>query len=245
MQRTGQPNVFLDITHEDDQWLEKRFPSIHAHVSKFGLHLGRNHIPVAPACHYHCGGVVVDLNGRTNVPGLFAAGEVTCTGLHGANRLASTSLLEGLVWGKSLGKAIIDEGLQTVEDLGAPVATNQSSIDPSVVSNLWTNLQTAMQTHVGVARSESGLTTGVAELHQIKSEARKLYNACKTRQLASLCNAAETSTMVAEAALANRESRGSHYRAAEEAESARVTQKVHASTGSTIFVSFKFQVLFV
>lgn len=119
MKRTNQPHVYLDITHKGKDWVAKRFPSIHAQVSKFGYHIGEHSIPVAPSAHYHCGGVVVDLAGRTDVPGLYAAGEVACTGLHGANRLASTSLLEGLVWGRSLGDAILQAGLQPMEkDLG-------------------------------------------------------------------------------------------------------------------------------
>eukprot|EP01084_Bolivina_argentea_P300822 518803_1 len=102
MARTGKDNMLLDISHMDSDWLVKRFPGVHKHCLSMGLDICKDVLPIIPAAHYSCGGVATDLIGQTNIPGLFAAGEVACTGLHGANRLASTSLLECIVWGSKI-----------------------------------------------------------------------------------------------------------------------------------------------
>jgi len=128
-------NVFLDITHRDRDWLHQRFPSIQAHLQQYGLDLARDRLPIVPAAHYTCGGVQTDLHGATSLPGLFAAGEAARTGLHGGNRLASTSLLEGLVFGASVadfvgaesGQALRERTMQALETKLASAASVQSS----------------------------------------------------------------------------------------------------------------------
>merc|ERR1712161_22454 len=113
----GMHNVFLDITHRDAKWLKSRFPSIDAHLSKKNLDITKDQLPITPAAHYTCGGVTTDLYGRTNIKGLYSAGEAARTGLHGGNRLASTSLLEGLVFGASVSDFVgkEDEGKEATE----------------------------------------------------------------------------------------------------------------------------------
>src|SRR5204863_5735504 len=106
MKRTAAPNVFLDLTHRGEAFIRDRFPRIYETCLRYGVNLAGQPAPVAPAAHYAMGGVRTDLDGRTSLPGLFAAGEAACTGVHGANRLASNSLLEGVVFGKRAGRAI-------------------------------------------------------------------------------------------------------------------------------------------
>ena len=221
-----QHNVYLDITHRDGEWLHSRFPSIQSHLSKRNLDLARDMLPVIPAAHYTCGGITTDMHGRTSLQGLYAAGEAARTGLHGGNRLASTSLLEGLVFGASVADYIgSTEGNALQADAGDKLEAfllnnpqfRSVSLEPAHIE---TAAQKAMQKlkrlrrtmwdHVGVVRNQRGMETAIEELNEIRAEATKLHRMSPTLETSGLRDAAYAGLAVAEAALANRESKGAH-----------------------------------
>lgn len=178
MAATRQPNVFLDITHRDPAWLAKRFPAIHTHCLRKGYDFTQQPLPIVPAAHYLCGGVEVDLRGRTSLPGLFAAGEVACTGLHGANRLASTSLLEGLVWGRAIARDIATssqswninlENSRLAERERVPETETETNSESVAAS--WGQLQEVMWTAVGIRRSPVALREAVQLLRGMETRA--------------------------------------------------------------------------
>lgn len=232
-QKSG--SVFLDITHRDGEWLHQRFPSIQEHLSARNLDMAQHPLPIIPAAHYTCGGIATDLHGRTNVRGLFAAGEAACTGLHGGNRLASTSLLEGLVFGAAVADHCgSDAGLQTKEVaqqvLGSLQIPGKNShrhrLEPMHIENahhraaeLLRRLRRTMWDHVGVARTMTGLGLACDELAEIRREMDHLHATCPTLETAAVRDAACAGQSVAEAAAANTTSAGAHYIVAEEGES--------------------------
>ena len=209
--------VFLDISHSETSWLRERFPSITKHLASKGLDIGEDVIPCVPAAHYACGGVEVDLVGRTNVRGLFACGEAARTGLHGANRLASTSLLEGLVWGSSVAEHIVNEeegggegegnlgGMGTLEDSRERDEVNKRATD------LLKNLKKLMWSKVGIVRTSAGTGDAIEELSALVLEADELYSKVVSQETAALRDAATAGREVAIAAHANKISRGAHY----------------------------------
>jgi L-aspartate oxidase len=219
-------NVFLDITHRDANWLHARFPSIHAHLSKRGLDLARDQLPITPAAHYTCGGVSTDLHGRTNLKGLYAAGEAARTGLHGGNRLASTSLLEGLVFGSSVadfvgsedGRQLQSQAKEKLDSIALDEARLMSSLEPASIENtahrsveLLRQVRRVMWDHVGVVRTPSGLTTAMEALGDISAEARELHQLCPTVETTGVRDAAFAGEAVASACFANRQSAGAHF----------------------------------
>jgi L-aspartate oxidase len=238
---SSQHNVFLDITHRDKDWLHARFPSIQAHLSQRGLDLAKDHLPITPAAHYTCGGITTDLHGRTSLKGLYAAGESARTGLHGGNRLASTSLLEGLVFGSSVADFIgqTDEGrdlqdearcslqLDRSDDSGRTSLeeyirrtnwTSRYSLEPSHIENaahraiqLLGQVRRVMWDHVGVVRTPNGLATALEALTEIRDEATELHQLCPTLETSGVRDAAVAGQAVAAASFANRESAGAHY----------------------------------
>jgi len=224
-QRTGQ-NVTLDITHRDADWLHQRFPTIQAHLQdRAGLDIAKDRLPITPAAHYTCGGITTDLNGKTSLPGLYAAGEAARTGLHGGNRLASTSLLEGLVFGASVadycggkdGVALHEEAKILVEN-GNFQNNNHTALSPPTDSSLnyadelLRTLRATMWDHVGVVRTTVGLETALDELDEIRREADTLYEQSPSRQTAGVRDAATAGQAVAQDAFANTTSAGAHYR---------------------------------
>lgn len=239
MRRCDADHVLLDISHRDPVWLARRFPAIHAHCSARGLDMTRAALPVTPAAHYFCGGVATDLQGRTSLPGLFAAGEVACTGLHGGNRLASTSLLEGLVWGctiaEHLGKpastaaattsaaarAQIGGGVDNLTSLTrdaaastllAPVPVGTAAPDHHAISTAWDRLKATMWENVGVVRTRDGLLRAVEDLSKLNGVAAGAYAHTRPcEETAALRNAVDTAAVIADAALANSRSIGAHY----------------------------------
>jgi len=226
-------NAFLDITHRDADWLHARFPTIQSHLSKRGLDLARDHLPVTPAAHYTCGGVATDMQGRTSLEGLYAAGEAARTGLHGGNRLASTSLLEGLVFGASVadfiggserGRELQDISRQRLESTtSTEFMTNAGSF--SVVDakkkdgvtnravQLLAQVRRIMWNHVGLVRTPSGLATAVEALSDIQGEATELHELCPSLETSGARDAAFAGEGVAIASVANTQSAGTHYMA--------------------------------
>lgn len=225
--RSGQ--VYLDITHRDKDWLHRRFPSIQDHLSRRGMDLSSDQLPVTPAAHYTCGGIQTDLNGCSSLQGLYAAGEAACTGLHGGNRLASTSLLEGLVFGASVAEHCgqIDESTRDharalIKQTSKSLTTN-SGIDHEDVSNgevrrLLSDVKRTMWENVGVVRTMSGVGLALDELRLIKRRANELFLSSPSRETAGLRDAAWAGWAVAKAASENSTSAGAHFVTTEDSE---------------------------
>jgi L-aspartate oxidase len=210
LDRTGQPSVFLDATALPADRLYARFPTVTRFLATFGLDPARDMIPVAPMAHFMIGGVTTDVEGRTTIPALYACGEVASTGVHGANRLASNSLLEGLVFGERVarhllhpaggGPEIPERTLELVVPAGKGSGENPSGID-RVRSTLWDD--------VGIVRDAAGLRKAVATFEEIARTAEP----SSVRELPGpLANAALTASLIASAALRRNESRGAHFR---------------------------------
>ena len=197
MDRTGSPCAYLDVSHRPEAWFRTRFPAIHARCLRSGIDMAREPIPVVPAAHYSCGGVTTDLSGRTSLRGLWAAGEVASTGLHGSNRLASTSLLEGLVFGWRTGEDAARPS--PVPDAGAAKAPR---ILPDAPGEAWSRLRRVMWEHAGLVRDADGLREGIAKVNELEEE----------HGGSSLAGPLVVARTVLEGALNERESRGCHYR---------------------------------
>ena len=219
-------NAFLDISHRDAQWLRGRFPTIDKHLHGQGIDMTKQPIPIVPAAHYTCGGVTTNLDGQTSLKGLYAAGESARTGLHGGNRLASTSLLEGLVYGAAVADHIgnSDEARETrewasraidqIKSEGVEDRPQLSSASPSAASStakgLLFELRRTMWDYVGVVRTPTGLSTAISDLRGIREEAEDLFATCITAETAGLRDAAYAGEAVALAAHSNRVSAGAH-----------------------------------
>lgn len=207
--------VYLDISHKDPDWLKERFPTIYAHCLERRVDITKDPIPVVPAAHYSCGGVKTDLSGRTNVSQLYAVGEVACTGLHGANRLASTSLLEGLTWGYIAAEDIL-KNLDSTELYDADKLQDwqpgEEEVDLSLISQDWLTLKQTMWNYVGVIRSKNRLMRAIAMFTELEYEIQKFYKHAKLHdELIGLRNAVEVAFMVSNASIRNKESIGCFY----------------------------------
>jgi L-aspartate oxidase len=211
-------NVFLDIaSHKSGNDIRQRFPQIYQRCLEEGIDITSQPIPVVPAAHYFIGGLLVDLNGQTSIPGLYAVGEVSCTGVHGANRLASTSLLEGLVWGNQAADHIKGQPSATeYTEKDVPEWSTRGlryDPDPALIQSDMTNLRSLMWHYVGLIRTEYRLTRAIRDLRNLYWEIENFYR--KTRisdQLIGLRNSSQAALIIAYAANKNRTSRGCHYR---------------------------------
>jgi len=215
-------HVLLDIASRlPSDTIKERFPNIHARCLQAGVDMTLEPIPVVPAAHYSCGGVLVDGWGRTGIENLYAAGEVSCTGVHGANRLASTSLLEGLVWGTRAGRDIEN---QFHQNSSPPVAKGEDipawdesgltqEPDPALIAGDMQTIQNIMWHYVGLVRSGELLSRAIREMRHLQNEIETFYRTTKLSDgLIGLRNAVEVALIVAEAARHNHKSRGCHYR---------------------------------
>jgi L-aspartate oxidase len=213
--------VLLDIaSHMPADDIMRRFPNIHARCLKVGLDITREPIPVVPAAHYFCGGVAVDEWGRSSIANLYAIGEVSCTGVHGANRLASTSLLEGLVWGDRAARHI-EETLKTkpsdIPEKDSVPAWDESGLtqdsDPALIQGDMQTIQNIMWHYVGLIRSGDRLSRAIRELRHMQNEIETFYRVTKLSDgLIGLRNAVEVALVIAQAARHNRQSLGCHFR---------------------------------
>jgi L-aspartate oxidase len=214
LKRTGQDFALLDMSARDAAFLQQRFPNIHAECMRFGIDMTREPIPVVPAAHYACGGVVVDTSGRTSVPGLWAIGETSCSGLHGANRLASNSLLEGLVYGRRAALALAGERPAPPSEEPPPwdVGEAAPSDEAVVVAHNWDELRRCMWNYVGIVRSDRRLERAARRIAMLREEIRDYYWAhLVTLDLLELRNIADVADLTVRCARFRAESRGLHH----------------------------------
>jgi len=206
--------VHLDIRHVTGIDLHKRFPRVSAFLAQYGLDLARDLIPVRPAAHYLMGGIKTDLAGRTNLPGLYAAGEAACTGVHGANRLASNSLLEGLVFGARAAQSMLADDLQFApSEASSAVSIPLSSGEAEFVEEQIARLQKAMWAYAGLLRDESTLRDGLSAHVEISSGLAELANTGKgSRRLSEAQALTRVAHAILNSALHRTESRGAHFR---------------------------------
>lgn len=213
MKKRGIDCVYLDISHKPADWLRGHFPNIHARCLELGIDITREPIPVVPAAHYSCGGIVTDLSARTDVPGLYAVGESAGTGLHGANRLASNSLLECLVFGESAARDILAKPQQTMPELPAWDESRVADADEEVViSHNWAELRRAMWDYVGIVRTTKRLQRAQHRIRLLASEINEFYSNFRvSNDLIELRNLVVTADLIVRCALKRKESRGLHH----------------------------------
>jgi L-aspartate oxidase len=214
MTTNGYPFVLLDVSNVED--FSHRFPTISSRCREAGIDPEQEPIPVVPAAHYSCGGIWTDEWARTTIRNLYAVGEVACTGLHGANRLASTSLLEGLVFGDRAGRHITDHPAQRVDPRDVPAwqaAPGGSPADPSLLHRDWRSIQYTMWYYVGLSRDAHRLARALRDLRHLWEDIVDFYRQAELDDaLVGLRNGVQTALIVAEAAWHNRSSRGCHFR---------------------------------
>jgi L-aspartate oxidase len=214
MKRSGAKCVYLDITHKSADFIQSRFPTIYETCLGAGLDISKSPIPVVPAAHYQCGGVNTDVNGETSIRGLFAIGEVACTGLHGANRLASNSLLEGLV---TAHRAFEKSTRNHRERVEIPLPEWRSGelqdVDELVViSHNWEEIRRLMWDYVSIVRTDNRLRRAATRLRNLKREVREFYWGHRVNaDILELRNLVAVAGLIVECALRRKESRGLHH----------------------------------
>ncbi|WP_432736332.1 L-aspartate oxidase [Maridesulfovibrio sp. FT414] len=222
MLRTEEECVYLDAANHVKHDLTKRFPTIYGKCAENGIDITKQPIPVVPAAHYFCGGVLVDEKGRTTIERLYAVGECSCTGLHGGNRLASTSLLEGMLWGYSAGEEIGSKAtkknalskklLEAIPDWESP--GNNSNEDPALIAQDWMFIRSVMWNYVGITRSTARLNRAIDDLQNLNRNLRSFYKRTPiSRPIIDLFHGSQAALTVTVAALRNKDSIGCHYRA--------------------------------
>ena len=215
MKRLGADCVFLDISHQSLDFLQSHFPTVMARCLEFGIDISAEPIPVVPAAHYTCGGVVVDTRGRTDLAGLYAIGETSFTGLHGANRMASNSLLECIVYAESAARHIA----QTLQQTRAPDAAppwDESQVTDSdedvVISHNWDELRRFMWDYVGIVRTDKRLQRAQHRVQLLQAEIAEYYGNYKvSNDLLELRNLAMVAQLMIQCAISRKESRGLHF----------------------------------
>lgn len=215
LQKTGSSHVYLDISHKDSEYIKNRFPTIYKTCMQYGIDITRDKIPVAPAAHYCMGGIMTDAYGRTVLEGFYACGEAACNGIHGANRLASNSLLEGLVFGRriarELSSRILNGSLRKTElpeQLRFEKKTGEPLKDADILKS---RLRSLMTEKVGIIRDEENLQQALMQVQEMKKETEgKALTEIEHWEFANMLTLAE---LVIKSALMRKESRGAHYRA--------------------------------
>ncbi len=215
MKRTGSDCVYLDISHKPRALITRHFPTIYAKCAEHGIDITREPIPVVPAAHYTCGGVLVDLNGATDIPGLYAIGEASCTGLHGANRLASNSILECLVFARSAAdhiRSALHEPYAAPEIPRWDESRVTDSDEDVVISHNWHELRQFMWDYVGIVRTNKRLQRALHRIELLKREVHEYYSNYRVgNDLIELRNLIHVAELIVRSAMMRTESRGLHY----------------------------------
>jgi L-aspartate oxidase len=219
IKRTGSPCVYLDISHRDPEFIAQHFPNIMRECAEVGIDITKKPIPVVPAAHYQCGGVLTDHHGATRLRGLCAVGEVACTGLHGANRLASNSLLECVVMAKRAVEYLTHKLpiSREIEENVYEIPQWQSSAEAEhdelvVIYHNWDEIRKLMWDYVSIVRTDKRLLRAAARLRNLKREVMEFYwNYHITAEILELRNLVEVASLIVDCALRRRESRGLHY----------------------------------
>ncbi len=226
MLHSGDDCVYLDLSRVKLD-VAARFPTIYKHCLDIGIDITRQPIPVVPAAHYFCGGILTDLHGRTTLARLYSVGECSCTGLHGANRLASTSLLEALLWGYSAGRHIANRTRHDSIPLGRGLSSrllasipdwespgNEQLDDPVLINQDWATIRNTMWNYVGITRSSARLKRAFEDLRDLERHLHDFYKRTSlSKPLIDLFHGSRTAYIITQAALRNRGSLGCHYRA--------------------------------
>ena len=215
MKKRGIDFVYLDISHKPADFLKSHFPNIYEKCLTLGIDITKDAIPIVPSAHYTCGGLVTDLRGRTDVDHLYAIGEVSCTGLHGANRLASNSLLECLVFSEAVVKDIQSSAMTTIPVLPAWDESRVTHADEEVIiSHNWDELRRFMWDYVGIVRTDKRLERAMHRINLLKAEIHDYYaNFRVSNDLIEMRNLLQTAELIVRCAVERKESRGLHYSA--------------------------------
>ena len=213
MKKRGLDCVYLDISHRSLEFIQEHFPNIYRRCLELGIDISKTPIPVVPAVHFMCGGVMTDDVGRTDIQHLYAIGETACTGLHGANRLASNSLLECLVFGQSAAEDILSQQDITIPTLPYWDESRVTDADEEVlISHTWDELRRSMWNYVGIVRTDKRLSRALHRIHMLRDEVHEFYSNFKiSNDLIELRNLLQVAELIVRSAMERKESRGLHY----------------------------------
>jgi len=209
--------VYLDLASYAKFDIKKKFPNIYKTCLNYGINITKEPFPVVPAAHYCCGGVLVDKWGKSSLKGLYAVGEVSCTGVHGANRLASTSLLEGLIWGRRASVNIATHFNPRIPYKSSDIhewyyPAGEEQIDPALINQDWISIRSTMWNYAGIIRTKKRLERARADLDYLRHRIDKFYKEAKMdSKVVGLKHGIQVALLVTYAALSNPASRGSHY----------------------------------